>query len=446
MGTLWPEKNRKTFLLYLWPERIVNLRPRHHRMFLRRVLPNLAGLAGLTALAAGCYWCARLAWADYLFRLDTLESVSRAAHLVPANAEYHERLATLLDSDSRNGSSVESELHQAVAANPRLAAAWTELALRAETAGKMQPAEAYLVRAAAADRMYSTLWTLANFYFRQNATEKFWPAAKRALRAGDVTAYDPAPLFRLCWKISANPATVLERAIPDAGPVEARYLEFLVRENLTSVAEPVTERLVAFGSEQDLDAVFLYCDRLIAAGDADGGIHAWNALCWRRLPSYQPIDPQASAALTNGDFSSPPLQHGFDWRMPAVTGVAVERAGLPPRLWITLDGHEPETCDVLEQFVALAPSRRYRLRFRYQTDDIAAGSGLRWRISTSRGEEIASEGADLASEQQADGTVRFTVPPGVPLARLALSYRRTPGTTRIEGRVALESASLEFDR
>jgi hypothetical protein len=415
-------------------------------MFLRRVLRHLGGLAGLTALAAGCYWCAHLAWADSLFRLDTLESVSRAAQLVPACAEYHQRLAALLEANGREGGSIESELHQAVAANPRMAAAWIELALRAEAAGKMQPAEAYLVRAAAADRMYSTLWTLANFYFRQNMPEKFFAAAKRALRAGDVSAYDPAPLFRLCWKLSANPATVLERAIPDAGPVEARYLEFLVRENLTSVAEPVTERLVAFGSEQDLDAVFLYCDRLIANGDADGGIHAWNALCWRGLQRYQPIEPEASAALTNGNFSSPPLQHGFDWRIPAVAGVAVERAGLPPRLWITLDGHEPETCDVLEQFVALAPSRRYRLRFRYQTDDIPAASGLRWRLLTSRGVEIASDGADLASEQQTDGTVRFTVPPGVPLARLALSYRRTPGTTRIEGRVALESASLEFDR
>lgn len=415
-------------------------------MSFRSVLRYFAGLAGLTALAAGCYWSARLALADYLFRLDTLESLSRAAQLVAASAEYHERLAALLDSNGRSGSSVESELLQAVAANPRLAAAWTELALRAETDGKTQQAEAYLVRAVGADRMYTTLWTLANFYFRQNAPEKYWPTAKRALRTGDVSAYDPAPLFRLCWKVSANPATVLERAIPDAGPVEARYLEFLVRENRARVAEPVTERLVAFGSEQDLDAVFLYCDRLIAAGDADGGIHAWNALCWRRLQSYRPIEPEASAALTNGNFSSRPLQHGFDWRIPVVAGVAVERAGLPPRLWITLDGHEPETCDVLEQFVALVPSRKYRLQFRYQTDDISAGSGLRWRILTSRGEEIPSDGTDLASEQQAEGTVRFTVPLGVPLARLALSYHRTPGTRRIEGRVALESASLEFDR
>jgi tetratricopeptide (TPR) repeat protein len=415
-------------------------------MYLRSALRILGGLAGLTALAAGGYWSARLAWADSLLRLDTVDSVSRAAQLAPASAEYHQRLAALLDTGGHDGPSVESELNQAVALNPRLAAAWTELALRAEAAGQTQQAEAHLVRAARADRMYPTLWTVANFYFRQNAPDKFWPAARRALRIGDVAAYDPAPLFRLCWKVSTNPATVLERAIPDTGPVEARYLEFLVRENLTRVAEPVTERLVAFGSEQDLDAVFMYCDRLLAAGDADGGIHAWNALCWRRLQSYRPIEPESSAALTNGNFSSPPLQHGFDWRIPAVAGVAVERAGLPPRLWITLDGHQPETCDVLEQFVALSPSRKYRLRFRYQTDDIAEGSGLRWRLATSRGVEIPSEGADLASEQQADGTVRFTVPPGVQLARLALSYRRTPGTARIEGRVALESAALEFDR
>jgi tetratricopeptide (TPR) repeat protein len=415
-------------------------------MFLRSALRILGGLAGLTALAAGCYWCTRLAWADSLFRLDTLESVSRAAQLAPASAEYHQRRAALLATGGRDSESVASELHRAVNANPRLAAAWTELALRAEAAGDTQHAEADMVRAAAADRMYATQWTLANFYFRQNAPEKFWPAAKRALRTGDVGAYDPVPLFRLCWKISPNPAAVLERAIPDAGPVEARYLEFLVRENLTQVAGPVTERLVAFGSEQDLDAVFMYCDRLLAAGDADGGIRAWNALCRRRLQSYRPIEPASSAALTNGNFSSPPLQHGFDWRVPAVTGVVVERAGLPPRLWITLDGHEPETCDVLEQLVAVAPARRYRLRFRYQTDNIATGSGLRWHISTPRGEEIPSEGADLASEQQAAGTMRFTVPPGVQLARLALSYRRTPGKTRIEGRVVLESAALEFDR
>jgi hypothetical protein len=294
----------------------------------RDALRYLAGLAGLAALATGCYQSGRLAWADYLFRRDTEGAVTQAARLVPASAEYHARLATLLDNAGIDANLVESALHKAVAENPRLASVWTELALRAEAAGRTGQADAYLTRAAQADRLYSTWWTLSNFYFRHNESEKFWPAARRALRVGDVTAHDPAPLFRLAWKMSQNPAFVLERAIPDVGPVEARYLEFLLRENLAPVAEPVTQRVVALGDDQDLGAVLQYCDRLITAGDANGAIHAWNALCWRTLHGYRPLAPQAVAALTNGNFSSVPIQHGFDWRVPEMTGVTVERAGI----------------------------------------------------------------------------------------------------------------------
>src|ERR1700737_4134350 len=82
-----------------------------------------------------------------------------------------------------------------------------------------------------------------------------------------------------CRERPGNAATVLERGIPDAGPVQARYLEFLVHENLAHVAEPVTERGVALGRVNDLGAVFQYCDRLIAQGEADRAIHSWNALC-----------------------------------------------------------------------------------------------------------------------------------------------------------------------
>ena len=415
-------------------------------MQLRDALRSLAGLAALAALAAGCYWCWRLAWADRLFRRNTEVAVAHAAQLVPANAEYHARLASLLDNAGQDGNLAESALHKALAANPRFASAWAELAMRAEAAGQTRQAEAYLTRAGQADRMYSTMWTLSNFYFRHNESEKFWPVTRRALRIGDVSAHDPTPLFRLSWKMSQNPAIVLERAIPDVGPVQARYLEFLVRENLAPAAEPVTQRVLAFGRDEDLSAVLRYCDRLIIAGDSNGAIHAWNALCWRTLHSYRPLTSHGAPALTNGDFASAPIQHGFDWRTPEVPGVAVERAELPPRLRIALDGREPETCDVLEQYLALAPSRKYRLRFRYQTDDIVAGSGLRWRISGVDGSEIPSESADLASEQETDASVRFTAPATTRLARLALGYRRAPGTTRIEGRVALTAASLEFDR
>jgi tetratricopeptide (TPR) repeat protein len=416
-------------------------------MSFRDALRHLTRFACLAALGAGIYWSVRLAWADYLFRLDTESSVGQAVELAPSSAEYHARLATLLDNAGRAEASVEFELRAAVAANPRAASAWIELGMRAENAGRAAQAETYVDRAARADRMYSTQWTLANFHFRHNQRGKFWPAAQRALRVGDVAAYDPAPLFRLCWKLTRDSAVILERAIPDVGPVQARYLEFLVRENLTHAAEPVTERVVAFGGAGELGAVFEYCDRLIAAGDAGGALHAWNALCWRTLRGYRPLAPAAGLSLTNGDFANAPVEHGFDWRMPPAEGVAVERGGLPPRLWVTLDGRQPETCDLVQQVLAVEPARKYRLRFHYQTDGITAPSGLRWRVWDVTGrEEIATDAADLASEQEADAAIRFTVPRAVPLARLALAYRRAPGTIRIEGRVALAGVSLEFDR
>jgi tetratricopeptide (TPR) repeat protein len=406
-------------------------------------LRRLARLACLTALAAACYWSVRLAWADHLFRRDTESSVARAVELAPGNAEYHARLAELRQEAGRGAAAIESELRAAVNANPRMSGAWIALGLRAETASDIPQAEADLVRAAEADHTYATLWTLANFYFRRDDRDKFWAVARRALAIADVTAHDPVPLFRLCWKLSRNPATVLERAIPDAGEVQSRYLAFLVRENLAQVAEPVTQRVLALGGERDLDAVLDYCDRLITAGDAEHAIHAWNALCWRTLHRYRPLAPLTAARLTNGDFAAAPVQHGFDWRIPAVPGVEVERGGMPPRLQIALDGHQTDNGELLSQVLAVAPSRRYRLRYRYQSDGLANGSGVRWLIADVAGGEIPSESSDLASEQETTGTLPFASPAS--LIRLALVYRRPPGIAKAEGRVALAAVWLEFE-
>src|SRR5882724_561661 len=201
MGT--SEKNGKTSLLYLWARRIVNFarQPRAPplRMPISVALRRLARLACLTALAAGCYWSVRLAWADQLFRRDTESAVARAVELAPGNAEYHARLAALRQDAGRDAAAVESELHAAVQANPRMSGAWIGLGLRAETAGDVAQAEGDLVRAVQADHTYPTLWTLANFYFRRNDLDNFWPLARQALSIGDVTAHDPVPIFRLCW-------------------------------------------------------------------------------------------------------------------------------------------------------------------------------------------------------------------------------------------------------
>lgn len=413
-------------------------------MISRHLRRYLAGILLLATMAAASWWSLRLARADYLFRTDTEASVARAARLIPGNAEYFARLAALRENAAAGPATIESALESAVAANPRLAAAWIARGLRAEQAQDFARSDLYFDRALESDHTYATLWTSANYYFRRDQPAKFWAAARAALRIGDVGAYDPVPLFRLCWRMSDDPETILNRGIPDAGAVQARYLEFLVRENRASVAEPVIQRVVAFSGGAELDSILGYCDRAIESGDSGRAIHAWNALCWRM--TWRPLAPERGVSLTNGTLASSPAGHGFDWRIPAVTGVTIERDGVPPRLSIMLDGHEPEACDLIAQYVPLAPSKRYRLRFRYQTDGIAHDSGLRWHIEdAATNRELTFDSADLASEQETDGTARFSAPGGVSLARLALSYRRRPGTVRIEGRVSLSAVSLGFE-
>ena len=189
-------------------------------MSLRDSIRHIMGLAVLAALVAATYWAVRLAWADSLFRAGSEGSVKAAVRLAPWNAEYHARLAAILEGSGDAGA--EAELRKAVDLNPRLASGWVELGLRAETAGDLAGAEDCLLRATRADRTYSTSWTLANFYFRHEQREKFWPVVRRALVIGDVQAYDPAPLFRLCWKLTRDPDTILERAIPECGVRSSR--------------------------------------------------------------------------------------------------------------------------------------------------------------------------------------------------------------------------------
>ena len=70
---------------------------------------------------------------------------------------------------------------------------------------------------------------------------------------------------------------------------------------------------------------------------------------------------------------------------------------------------------------------------------------MRWRIADVAGREIPSDSSDLASEQEATGTLRFRSPRAASLVRLALAYRRPPGVVKAEGRVTLNAVWIEFE-
>ena len=256
---------------------------------------------------------------------------------------------------------------------------------------------------------------------------------------------DAAPLFRLAWRIAQDPGVILERGIPDQLAVLVRYLSFLLTDDHLEAVETVAHKVVIHARREDLPVMFAACDRLLEARKWEAALRIWSALRTRELIPYPAPEPKRGLSLTNGDFRTPPLSRGFDWRVHAAEGVSVSRHESPPALQITFSGRQPENFEVLSQFVPLLPGRKYRLRFRYRTTEIGPSTGLQWRIvDIATGKELAKRSPDLSGEKERQEEVLFSTEAETRLGRLVLAYHRAPGTTRIEGSISLAEVILAF--
>lgn len=246
--------------------------------------------------------------------------------------------------------------------------------------------------------------------------------------------YDDATvLFRLCWRTTQDSSEILERAIPERADVLRQYLGFLLAENRLGAAAGAAERLVERSGADDVPPLVSCCDRLLEAKNVPAAIRIWNTLSARKLIAAPPVRLERGPSLINGNFATPPVQHGFDWRLNPVAGV---NASLDPPagLRIAFSGKQPERCELLRQFVPVVPGREYILRFHCRTSGIAPGTGIRWRVYAP---DLIAASRDLSEE-----TLVFSTPADAALIRLALAYERSPGTTRIEGSVWLYDVEL----
>lgn len=332
------------------------------------------------------------------------------------------------------------ELDRALKLNPRYAEAWIARGLQQETAGDRSTAEASLLRAAGIDHLYLPLWTLANFYLRAGDLPRFWIWARRAAEM----AYDPAALFQLCWRASAEAREILQRAIPPAPAVRRAYLDFLVRSSRLDAAEFLAVELGQTADPADLDLLLRYCDALLARRRVEPARRVWNALAARRIIPYAPLDPAAGWSLTNGDLAVAPLQRGFDWRPTPVEGVAFSFYVDAHQMAISLSGKQPEACSLVEQYLPVLPNRKYRFRYRYRTRDLPVDTGLGWSFVEARSAtEVTDEAVSASPEEWREETLTFSTPPGCDLLRVLLRYRRPHGHVRAEGSAEFGRLSLE---
>jgi tetratricopeptide (TPR) repeat protein len=405
------------------------------------MLVRMAWLAAAAALVAAftvmTTWNVRMAEADHHFQQETLSGTQEALRLEPDSADYNVRLAALIQES--NPAAAAAALQRAVTLNPWDSRSWVELGLHAEAVGDLTTAERTLLRAASFDKQYLPSWSLVNYYFRHSDWEKFWFWARQATR---IAYGDQTPLFNLCWNVT-NDGAVIEQKLDIRSPdLEANYLTYLASHNRIEPAGRAATRLLSWNRPEDAPVLLAACDQLIADDRPGEAIQIWNKLAELHRIPYGALSPGSGRSLTDGDFAKLPTSRGFDWRLPDVDGVTTLRIEQPASLQISFSGRQPENCDVITQFLPVLGSSSYELRFLYRTAGIAPQTGLAWRITDLNGAKTLVQGESLASESERDGKLPFRASAGIGLVRLALTYQRALGSTRIEGSIILREVRL----
>jgi hypothetical protein len=370
-------------------------------------ISRITGAFALAALGVAVWFSIVLARADFYFRMGQVE---RAIEIAPRNTEYLTQRALQVDYDGGDSRSLGQKI---AALNPYSSAPRIRLGLAAELSGDSKGAEQWLLDAARVDHQFEPRWTLANFYFRGNKSEEFWKWMQAAI---EVSYGDRTPAYDLCWRVSNDAPEIQRRAIPDRHQVLGSYLVYLSQTKRLEGVPEAARRLAAYHDAADLPLLFGACDQLLLAGDA-AALDVW-------LSAGQ----TAPSGIFNGDFDTPPLNHGFDWKpieSPGVTHVSSNR--------ISLGGQEGEACSLLQQTLMLAAGKRYRLQWEARTSGIKSPSGLEWRVAGQRATLLPSEDWTPA-EVAFNAKERFEL--------LELAYRRPVGEARAEGNIELRHIRL----
>ncbi|MGP8243341.1 MAG: tetratricopeptide repeat protein [Bryobacteraceae bacterium] len=394
-----------------------------------------AGLLAVSAVlfAAALVASLRLAYAGILEQEGDL---ARAAALDPWNARYHAALADLLE---RRGLDPEPELALACRLDPRHAAYWMRRAIRAETHGRIGEARRYYLEAARIDRQFAPRIALMNFYFRQGDAPEFWTWARRSF---ERSYGDRSAAFQLCWLMNPDAGAIVDRTLPHDAEILRQFLAFVADRAGPRQALPVACALLGVADAETGTALLGYCDRLQQAGLWDDAKAVWDEMARRGLaPAKEPDN-----LLTNPQFRSVPSGRGFDWKLFPAAGAGLTPGDPELGFSVSFSGNQPEACPLIEQIVEI-PEASLAFRMEYRTSD-TADNGLSVVIDNAVAGESAAPLARAGLAPAPDWTVFRLAVNALQggsqsrFARLALRYRRKPGTVRYCGRVEFRRLRL----
>jgi hypothetical protein len=242
----------------------------------------------------------------------------------------------------------------------------------------------------------------------------------------EVSYGDRSLAFDLCWRMTQNPEEVLVQAIPDRHDVLAAYLYYIIAlqtiDRRREAVGAAALKLAQLHDRSDVPQLETACDLLIDAGKFIEARDLWRQMGHAR-----------TGLIGNGDFAAEPSGHGFDWRPSPAEGVT--EVPLPGSYRIRFSGRQPESSELLRQFVVLQPGKMYSLRWEARTQGFGSPSGIQWTVGPAHAAIESTQGWSA-------GNMDFDFKSEAALIPITLVYHRPTGQARAEGSVEIRAVSL----
>ena len=363
-----------------------------------------------------------------------LASLTRAAKLDPANADYRNHVGRYYALVARDPAAAIEPYRTAVRLNPHSARYWFDLASAYQVLGDTANQTSALEHAIQADPTTPDVaWEAANLYLVQGENEKALREFHVVL-GNDLSLTGPAMQF--CWRLKPDVDALLRDVVPPRSDAYIAFLALLMGREETAGTAKVWNSLMNTPQRFDMRYAFEYFRYLILHREVDQAQAVWQQTASRfGLLSYL---PSSSNLIVNPNFSLDVLNGGFDWQYQKQSSVTLT---LDPSdfhsgrrsLMITFDG--PGISDAgLLQFITVQPGTTYEFSAYYKNGEMEGAGGPHFTIQDAYSQAVYYDSDELKEAsfwKSANG--EFTTGPDCKL--LVLHIRRLPAGSPIRGKL-----------
>lgn len=429
-------------------------------------LPTLraVALAAVTlAFFAVTAFNVQLARADFFRRRPTIPNIHNATSLDPLNAYGQTLQAQLLDQSASDSSAWWNLANQL---DPRNEEILIQLAIHAERRGQLLAAEQLLLRAARLNQTFFARWSLVNFYTRHENNEKARIWVQNALHRGSG---DLRSLFNLIESSGLSPSEFLRDALPPNRKLLLSYLRYRVSQPDGQLILEVSRMLCQLIRTQpdawpglDFDPLSKWfkrnfpataeeeavlnsaIERLISLGNGAQAAQLSNLLA--------AISPESfglwseNQLVMNAGFRTKPSQNPLDWRLTLSDSVSTKIWPDQGFATVILNGSQPQSVEVMTQIIRIPPNRSYRFEAQTQSGSMILNPGFSWTFRDLR--QGRSSPPQITIPHSVDWNHESLLIPASSedrLWRVALEYRRIPGTVRQEQELHIRSVTIAPD-